>query len=227
MHKFRNHKFRTFRFLKLGFVSNFEFRVSSFNAPKAAFTLIELLVVLVILLIVTGVSVSSIPSFASPRQKLRSDARELLSLLQQTRQTAMLKKIKIDLCVDPETRTVRAIETAWSRRLATTGQSLFEEELIGSNVYSRAVSFGEDIQLDTFPPEAVQTVLSNEQDPFARISERPAPAPGERVAVTFTHFGGASGGGVSLIRDDVRLDIACDILTGEPEVVELKLGAVE
>jgi hypothetical protein len=178
--------------------------------------------VLVILLIVTGVSVTSIPSFASPRQKLRSDARELLSLLQETRQTAMLRKMKIDLLVDPETRTVRAIETVWSRRLATAGESLFEEELIGSNVYSRSVSFAEDIQLDTFLPEAVQTVMANDQDPFGSISERQEPAPGERVAVTFTHFGGASGGGISLIRDDIRLDIACDILTGEPEIVEIK-----
>ena len=207
--------------------SGFRSQVSSFCPERAGFTLIELLVVLVILIIVTSVSVTSIPSFASPRQKLRSDARELLSLLQETRQMAMLRKMKIDICVDPENGTVRAIESVWSRRQISAGESLFDEELIDTNVYSRSVSFGEDIELDTFPAEAVQTVLSNEDDPFSKVFERPEPESGERVAITFTHFGGASGGGVSLIREDARLDIACDILTGEPEVVELKLGVVE
>ena len=207
-------------------IKNLKLRVfgienSSFNPPAAGFTLIELLVVLVILIIVVGVSVTSIPSFSSPRQRLRTDARELLSLLQESRQTAMLRKMKIDICVDPENGTVRAIETVWSRKLASTGESLFDEESVGTNVYSRSVSFGEEIELDTFPAEAVQAVLSSEEDPFGNVSEQPEFESGERVAITFTHFGGASGGGVSLIREDARLNIACDILTGEPEVVEL------
>jgi len=212
---------RRSQYMGFCFFSGFRSQVSSFGPERVGFTLIELLVVLVILMIVTSVSMTSIPSFASPRQKLRSDARELLSLLQESRQTAMLRKMKIDVCVDLETGTVRAIESVWSRRLISTGESLFDEESIGTNVYSRSVSFGEDIELDTFPAEAVQAVLSSEDDPFGDVFEQSELESGERVAITFTHFGGASGGGVSLIREDARLDIACDILTGEPEIVDL------
>lgn len=187
---------------------------------SAAFTLIELLVVLVILIIVTGVSVSTIPSFSSPRQKLRTDARELLTLLRDARQTAMLRKMKVDVCISPETRTVCVLETAAARRLRVAGESLFEEGAVDTNRYFKTVSFSEDVELGTFPPEAVKSVLSGDENPF---SETPpwTPTEGEAVAFTFTTFGGAGGGGVSLVREDARLDIACDILTGEPEIVEL------
>jgi prepilin-type N-terminal cleavage/methylation domain-containing protein len=220
MHKIRNHKFETFRFLKLRFVSNFEFRISSFSRPTAGFTLIELLVVLVILIIITGVSMTTIPSFSSPRQKLRNDARELLTLLREARQTAMLRKMKVDVCVDPDRGSVRVIETAHARKLTVTGESIFDEDAVDTNVWFRTVSFDEDIELGIFPPEAVKTVLSDDDDPFSESPEW-EPVEGDAVAFTFTTFGGASGGGISLIRDDSRLDIACDILTGEPEVVEV------
>ena len=188
---------------------------------SSGFTLIELLVVLVILIIIIGVSVTSIPSFSSPKQKLRADARDLLSLLQESRQTAMLRKMKIDICVDPENGTVCAIETARSRRLVAAGVSLFDEDAVDTNGYFRTVSFGEDIELGVFAADAIETVLTDEDDPFTTESLFDD-VPGEMVAFTFTHFGGASGGGISLVRDDARLDIACDILTGEPEIVELK-----
>lgn len=193
-----------------------------YSGRKAAFTLIELLVVLVILVIVTTVSVTSIPSFASPRQKLRTDAREMLSLLQESRRTAMLRKTKVDVWVDPDSGTVRAVEAAWSKKRTAAGDSLFgeEEDLIDTNAYSRIVSFEEDIELSTFPAEAVETVFSSEEDPFSEADSVES-AIEERIALSFTHFGGASGGGISLIRENVRLDIACDILTGEPETVRL------
>jgi prepilin-type N-terminal cleavage/methylation domain-containing protein len=194
--------------------------IFQYSARKGGFTLIELLVVLVILVIVIGVSVTSIPSFASPKQKLRSDARELLSLLQESRQTAMLRKMKIDICVDPENGTVCAIETARSRRLAAIGKSLFDADAVNTNGYFRTVSFGEDIELGVFPADAIKTVLTDEDDPFAKAATLDAVST-EAVAFTFTHFGGASGGGISLVRENARLDIACDILTGEPDVVAL------
>ena len=196
-------------------------RRSSFNAPKAAFTLIELLVVLVILIIVTGVSITSIPSFSSPRQRLRTEARELLTLLRDARQTAMLRKTKVDVCVDPDGRTICVIETVRSRKLAMAGESIFDEDAVDTNRYFRTVSFGDGVELGTFPPEAVQAVLSTEDDPFSRSAEWEM-AEGETVAFTFTTFGGSSGGGISLVREEARLDIACDILTGEPEIVQLE-----
>lgn len=194
---------------------------------KTGFTLIELLVVLVVLTIIVGVSVSSIPSLSSPRQKLRNDARELLTLLREARQTAMLRKVKVDVCVDLDRRMVCVVETAYARKLRVTGESIFDEDAGDTNHYFRAVSFGEDIELGIFPPEAVKSVLSSEDDPFADSPEW-EPETGETVACTFTTFGGSGGGGISLVRDNARLDIACDILTGEPEVVELyPSGAVQ
>jgi prepilin-type N-terminal cleavage/methylation domain-containing protein len=204
---------------KAGF-SAFQYSNVSKVHGSAGFTLIELLVVLVIMLVVIAGTAVTIPSFSSPRQKLRNDARELLTLLREARQTAMLRKMKVDVCVDPDSGAVCMIETAVARKLIVAGESLFDEDETETSGYVRRVSFDEDIELGTFPPEAVKTVFSDEDEPFSSSSEW-EPTEGEIVAFTFTTFGGSSGGGISLVRDDVRLDIACDILTGEPEIVEL------
>lgn len=197
-------------------------RAAGCHGSRTGFTLIELLVVLVILTVVIGISATSIPSFSSPRQLLRTDARELLSLLQDARQSAMSQKMKIDVCVSPETGTVRAIETACAQRLAVVGASFFDNESMDTNCYMRTVSFGEDIVLAVFAAGDIAEVVKAESDPFGTSDEPCQPSAGESVALTFTYFGGASGGGISLIRKNARLDIACDILTGEPEIVTLR-----
>jgi prepilin-type N-terminal cleavage/methylation domain-containing protein len=186
---------------------------------KQGFTLIELLVVLSIILIISGVAVTSVSGFGSPKQQLRREARGLMKLFSEARRTAMIRKMAIDVYVDESSRTVCAIESAYGRTLVSTGEFFerlleAEEGGIDSSRFVRTVSFPEQFQLEVFPVELIDTGAFDADELF-QVEERNVEfEEGEVLAFSFTHFGGASGGGVSLLRKDVRFDIACDVLTG-------------
>jgi prepilin-type N-terminal cleavage/methylation domain-containing protein len=199
---------------------------------KAGFTMIELLVVLAIVAVVIGISVPTIASLSSPKRKLRKDARGLMQLLTEARSVAMNRKISVDVWIDPTRREVRAVESEIYRALRQADpygtQEIDDEDrmLAMTNRFERIEVFEEGTLLEAFTAEEIEVETDEEEDIFQRL-EKPEPdfqslekPEGEVLALTFNHFGGSTGGGISLIRDDVRLDLACDILTGRPEIVK-------
>ena len=196
------------------------------TARSSGFTLIELLVVLGILLVLTAVSVSTVSGLGSPKQALRRDAREVLSLLADSRRAAMVRKLKINVYVDDSEHTVLAVESAYARQLLQSeefGEYLTDVPLenISSNRFFKTVVLDEDFALDVFTADQIE--VESQSDEFFQLStDSNEELPRERLAFSFTHFGGASGGGLSLTRDGVRLDLACDILTGRATPVTRK-----
>ena len=189
----------------------------------SAFTLIELLVVLSLILIITGVAISSVSGLGSPKQQLRREARSLMGLLSEARRTAMVRKMNVDVYVDESSRTVCAIESGHARQLLSTGEFSdrlldLTEESINSNRFFRTVSFPEEFSLEAFGADEIDAEGGDGFfQPEISVDEE---QPNDVLALSFTHFGGASGGGVSLSRGGVRLDIACDILTGRASPVK-------
>lgn len=191
------------------------------RARSSGFTLIELLVVLGILLVLTTVSVSTVSGLGSPKQALRRDAREVLSLLGDSRRAAMVRKLKINVYVDDSEHTVLAVESGYARELLQSDESIeyltdLELENVSSNRFFKTVVLDDDFSLDVFTADQIE-VASQSANFFQQSSESvesTEEVPRERLAFSFTHFGGATGGGISLTRDGVRLDLACDILTG-------------
>jgi hypothetical protein len=121
--------------------------------------------------------------------------------------------------VDESIRTVYAIESGYARRLLRGdgfSESLFDGIADGadSNRFFRVVSFPDEFELEAFSADEIAEE-SSDDDAFFQPSFPVAEMhPAEVLAFSFTHFGGASGGGISLSRGGVRLDMACDILTG-------------
>lgn len=191
---------------------------AGFKGPgsKHGFTMVELLVVLAIIVVVTTISIPTIESMTSPKNALRKEGRKVMQLMAEARTAAIARKVKVDVRVDPETREVRMIEAqAYRSILLETGQ---EES---TNRYEKTVMLDEEFELDAFSADQIQNV--GNEDPFQKttgIYSASQDEPEEMLAVSFSHFGGSNGGGISLIREGVRLDIAADILTGRPKVVK-------
>ncbi len=199
-----------------------------FRRSKSGFTLVELLVVLGITVILAGVAVASLSGVGTAKQQLRREAREVMGLFQESRRAAMERKLKVEVYVAPAARAVCAVESAYARKLLAadgrffsdgTGLSGFEPE---SNRFFRVAFFSEEIVLDSFPLAEIEAHSGGEAPLFEPAL--PGEPPGEtggvsRPVFSFTQLGGATGGGVSVSRGDVRIDIACDLLTGMPELV--------
>jgi len=195
--------------------------------------MIELLVVLAIVAVIVTISVPTIASMTSPEHALRKDGRQLMLLMQEARSVAMNRKLRVDVMVDPLRNEVRAVERS-VRDLglptddfyATIERDSEEWELAMSNRFERVLQFSEETLLDGFSVDEID-VLGDDDDPFQEEPDRDVFEPDLSpetafLAVTFTHFGGSDGGGVSLIRDSIRLDVAADILTGRPRLVQRK-----
>jgi len=225
MFKMRNHKARIFRFFKLEFVSDLGIRISDFRPRgRQAFTLIELLVVLSIIFVVAGIAITSFSGLGSSKQQLRREARSLLSLFSEAHRTAMVRKMKVDVYVDESIRTVYAIESGYARRLLRAdgfSESLFDgiADGIDSNRFFQVVSFSDEFEVEAFSADEIAEESDDDAffQPSFPVSEM---HPAEVLAFSFTHFGGASGGGISLSRGGVRLNMAYDILTGRVAFVK-------
>ena len=193
-------------------------RQSAICCGSSGVTLIELLVVLSLIFIIAGIAVSSVSGFASPKERLRREARGMMKLFAEARRTAMVRKVKVGVYVDESARAVFAIESAGVRHLRQTGE--FYERLLdvaeaglNTNRFFRGVYFSEEVVPEAFSVDEIARD-GDEVDIFQPEVFFGEAAVGEVLAFSFTHFGGASGGGVSLTRDGIRLDLACDILTG-------------
>ncbi|MDF7823053.1 prepilin-type N-terminal cleavage/methylation domain-containing protein [Pontiellaceae bacterium B12227] len=199
----------------------------------AGFTLVELLVVLAIIAALITISVPAVAAFTSPKETLRKEGRRLMSLMNEARQVAMSRKVRIELRIDPVMNEIRAVEShAYRALMAHYPDGLIDREdeqwtAAMSNRFERVVGFSEEFMLEGFPIEAIEAPF-DEDDLFQRVEESELDfqslenPEAETVALTFTHFGGSDGGGVSLYYKERRLDIAADILTGRPKVVSRK-----
>jgi len=202
---------------------------------SSGFTLIELLVVLAIIAAMITISVPAVAAFTSPKETLRKEGRRLMALMNEARQVAMSRKVRVELRIDPVMNEIRAVEShAYRSLMANYPDGLVDradEEWIAamSNRFERVISFGEEFMLEGFPIEEIEAPFS-EDEVFQHLEaperdidmlENPE---AETVALTFTHFGGSEGGGVSLYFKETRLDIAADILTGRPKPVNRLVG---
>jgi len=185
---------------------------------KSAFTLIELLVVLAIIIVVTTISIPTIASLTSPKHALRKEGRHIMQLMGEARTAAMTRKAQIALVVDPAMHEIRMVEAASYRPVASReDRGFYDEEL--TNRYEKVVTFSEEFDLNAFTVDEIQP---EEADPFQREEAylyAESDEASEQWAVSFNHLGGSDGGGISLIKEGVRLDIGADLLTGRPKIV--------
>ena len=188
--------------------------------------------VLAIIAVVIGISVPTIASLSSPKTLLRKDARGVMQMLVEARSVAMNRKIRVDVWVDPALREIRVVEAEIYRALRQDdpyGDAGIDEEeraLEMTNRFERVEVFEEDTVLEVFTAEDIEVETDEEEDIFQRLEEPELESEEEVLALTFNHFGGSTGGGISLIRENVRLDLACDILTGRPKIVK-RIGLVD
>lgn len=195
---------------------------------NSGFTMIELLVVLAIILVMTGVAVATLSGAGTPKQQLRREARSLTGLFKDARQAAMERKLKVDVYADPSARTVCAVESGYARKLLADNAEFFSDssnltELIPeTNRFFRVTTFPEAIGIEAFTLNDIEPEPTDEKPLFEPAPKEAVPMDSSEISrpvFSFTHLGGASGGGVSVVRGDVRIDIACDLLTGLPEIV--------
>jgi len=203
---------------------------------KTGITLIELLVVMSVIAVLLTISLPTIASFLSPKHKLRKDARTLMNVLNEARWMAMNRKIRIDVRVDPVAHEVQVVEADLYRALAQKDPYGFlgvNEEAYAlsiSNRFEKVITFDEETMLEAFTAEDILEEDSEEgedifhepgedREYFQPLEEMNQPS---IVAITFNHFGGSNGGGISIFRGNVHIDIACDMLTGRPKIVTRK-----
>jgi hypothetical protein len=188
-----------------------------------------LLVVLAIITIMIGVAVATLSGTGTPKQQLRREACGLTGLFKDARLAAMERKLKIDVYAEPSSRTVCAVESGYALKLLAenpeffsdgTGWTDFEPE---TNRFFRVTKFPEEIGIEAFTLNDIEPEKNGSEEPlFESAVEKDVagePSESSRPVFSFTHLGGASGGGISLIRNDLRVDVACDLLTGLPEIV--------
>jgi prepilin-type N-terminal cleavage/methylation domain-containing protein len=200
------------------------------SGNKNGFTLVELIVVLAIVAILIAISVPAIAAFSSPKETLRKEGRKVMRLMNEARQVAMSRKVRIDVRIDPVMNEIRAVESqAYRSIIANYPDGLIdradEDWLVAmSNRFEKVVAFSDEIKLEGFPVEEIEAPF-NEDEVFQYLETRDRDFqeqedPEEEViALTFTHFGGSDGGGISLFFKETRLDMAADILTGRPKLV--------
>jgi hypothetical protein len=185
--------------------------------------MIELLVVLAIILIMTGVAVTTLSGAGTPKQQLRREARDLIRLFNEARFAAMDRKLKVDVYVEPEARAVYAVESGYGRQLLADGIEFADLEP-ASNRFFKVTVFPEEIGIEAFTLNDIEPEATGEEPLFGKIiQEEDSVSELEEInrpAFSFTRLGGATGGGVSVARNDLRIDMACDVLTGLPEIVQ-------
>jgi prepilin-type N-terminal cleavage/methylation domain-containing protein len=202
------------------------------DGRKSGFTLVELIVVLAIVAVLVTVSVPTIAAFSSPKETLRKEGRKVMRLMNEARQVAQSRKIRVEIRIDPAMNELRAVESnAYRSLMANHPDGLIDrqdEEWLAamSNRFERVVAFGEEIALEGFSIEEIEAPFI-EDDAFQRLDREVDYGTGENpetetVALTFSHFGGSDGGGISLTYKENTLNIAADILTGKPKVVSRK-----
>jgi prepilin-type N-terminal cleavage/methylation domain-containing protein len=194
-----------------------------FYGSKRGFTMIELLVVMAIIIVITSISIPTIEAMASPKNALRKEGRKIMQLMAEARMMAMSRKLQIDLRIDSEAREVRLIEARAFQTLET-GDSGFQSSESDSSIYEKVLVFDEDYSLESFSAEQISTV--EDDSDFQTLETVPSTESEEtsdQLAVSFTHFGGSNGGGITLMRDNIQLHIAADILTGRPKVVKRRV----
>jgi prepilin-type N-terminal cleavage/methylation domain-containing protein len=131
------------------------------DGKKTGFTLVELIVVLAIVAVLVSISVPAIAAFASPKETLRKEGRKVVRLMNEARQAAMNRKVRIEIRIDPAMNELRAVESnAYRSLMASFPDGLVDredEEWIAamSNRFERVVSFGEEISLEGFPVEQI------------------------------------------------------------------------
>ncbi|MDF7807165.1 prepilin-type N-terminal cleavage/methylation domain-containing protein [Pontiellaceae bacterium B12219] len=190
------------------------------HGSKRGFTMIELLVVMAIIIVITSISIPTIDAMASPKHALRKEGRKIMQLMAEARMLAMSRKLQIDLRIDSEAREVRMIEALAFQTLET-GDSIFKSSESDSSLYEKVLVFDEDYSLESFSADQISTV--EDDSDFQTLETVPSTEREEtsdQLAVSFTHFGGSNGGGITLTRDELQLHIAADILTGRPKVVK-------
>lgn len=188
--------------------------------------MIELLVVMAIIVVLATISVPTIASMTSPKHALRKEGRKVMQLMAEARTAAMARKAKVGLYIDPAAREVRMIEASAYRSVPR--DTLMPVATESTNEYEKVVVLEEEFGLDSFTVVEIQA--GEDDDPFQHtesLSSYGSDEPTEKLAVAFTHFGGSDGGGISLEKDGVRLDIAADILTGRPRLVNRREGETE
>ncbi|WP_372808337.1 prepilin-type N-terminal cleavage/methylation domain-containing protein [Pontiella sp.] len=204
------------------------------DGRKSGFTLVELIVVLAIVAVLVTIGVPALAAFSSPKETLRKEGRRVMRLMNEARQVAQSRKIRIEIRIDPVMNELRAVESnAYRSLMANHPDGLIDRQdedwlLAMSNRYERTVAFGEEIGLEGFSIEDIEAPFQ-EDDAFRRldrvgdyeVNETPE---AETVALAFSHFGGSDGGGVSLFYKETTLNIAADILTGKPKVVNRRTG---
>jgi prepilin-type N-terminal cleavage/methylation domain-containing protein len=197
---------------------------------NSGFTMIELLVVLVIIMIMTAVAVISFSGSGTAKQQLRKEALSLTALFKDARSAAMDRKLRVDVYVSPEARLVCAAESGYARKLTaedaeffsnSAGLQDFEPE---TNRFFRTVSFPEGFELEAFALADIETEQTDDKSPFEPVGNVESARSDElsgisRPVFSFSHLGGSSGGGISVAHGESRIDIACDVLTGQPQIV--------
>lgn len=203
------------------------------NGRQSGFTLVELIVVMAIVAILITISVPVIASFSSPKETLRKEGRRVMQLMNEARQVAMSRKVRIDVRIDPVMNEIRAVESqAYRSIMAHDPDGLIDREgeewlLAMSNRFERVIAFSDEIRLEGFPIEDIKAPF-DEDEVFQHLEiQELGDSEIEVIALTFTHFGGSDGGGISLFYKETRLDMAADILTGRPKLVNRMGGSGE
>ncbi|HNX52382.1 MAG TPA: prepilin-type N-terminal cleavage/methylation domain-containing protein [Pontiellaceae bacterium] len=198
------------------------------RTPNSGFTMIELLVVLAIILVMTGLAVGTLSGSGTPKQQLRREARDLTALLQEARLSAMERKLKIEVYINPPARTVYAVESGYARKLLAADDGFFSETAAPdgfvpeTNRFFRTAVFPETIAIEPFALQEIEPETPGTEPLFEAAPEGTGDTDAaflNRPVFSFTSLGGATGGGISVVRGEVRIDIACDLLTGLPEIV--------
>lgn len=193
---------------------------------SSGFTMIELLVVLAIIAVIATISIPAIDTMTSPKHALRKEGRRVMKLMAEARTAAMARKVRIELHVDPEAREIRMVEAEAYRSLMQEQDSYSMGLDEVTNLYEEVVVFDEEIELDAFTVEQIVVETEEESDVFQTVEDGAGframedQPEGGIVAISFTHFGGSDGGGIGLVKDGARLDIAADLLTGRPKIVK-------
>lgn len=200
----------------------------------AGFTLIELLVVIAIIAAMVTISVPAIAAFASPKETLRKEGRRLMALMNEARQVAMSRKVRVDIRIDPAMNEIRAVESyAYRSLMAGYPDGIVDREDLEwiaamSNRFERVVPFRDELVLEGFSIDEIdppfdENEMFQRRDMPGRNLEYTEEPEAETVALTFTQYGGSDGGGITFYFKERSLNIAADILTGRPKLVNRRV----